>query len=363
MATTQYDWTTSPITRSFTTSEKEKPATKDLVFGTQFTDHMLLMNYDKGQGWHSPRILPYGPIPIDPAAKCLHYAQEVFEGMKAYLTPQGEVQLFRAKDNIARLNLSCERMCIPTLDPDLALQCIEALVAQEKDWIPQEKDASLYIRPFIFANDAALGVHASEHFLFGVILSPVGAYYPEGLNPVKIYVEPRDVRAVKGGTGMAKTGGNYAASLRAGEVAEEKGFTQVLWLDGVHRKYVDEVGAMNVMFLLDGKILTPDLNGAVLDGITRRSCLALLADWGYTIEERRIEISELFQAMEEGRLQEAWGCGTAAVISPIGSLTWEDAQFQINQGEIGALTQRLYTSLTDIQWGRCPDTHGWVSKV
>ncbi len=343
--------------------KKTTPSAQELVFGTNFTDHMLLMNYDQGKGWHSPRIVPYGPIAIDPAAKCLHYAQEVFEGLKAYLSPQGEVQLFRPKDNVARLNLSCARMCIPEIDPDLALTCIKELVSLEKDWIPKEKDASLYIRPYVFANDSALGVHASHHYLFAIILCPVGAYYPEGLNPVKIYVESRDVRAVKGGTGMAKTGGNYAASLRAGEEAEKKGFTQVLWLDAVERKYVDEVGAMNVMFLVDGKVITPDLNGAVLDGITRRSALALLREWGYVVEERRIAVEELFSALEAGTLTEAWGCGTAAVISPIGSLTWQDNNQAINQGNIGSLTQRLYDTLTDIQWGREADTHDWVMKL
>lgn len=353
-------WT---ITTETLLQTKEKPATKDLVFGTNFTDRMFLMNYDHGKGWHSPRIVPYGPIPIDPAAKCLHYAQEAFEGMKAYRSPNEEILLFRPLDNIRRLNQSCERVCIPTLDEDNTLDAIKTLVALEKDWIPKETDASLYIRPFIFANDAALGVHASHHYIFAIILCPVGAYYPQGLNPVSIYVESEDVRAVKGGTGMAKTGGNYAASLRAGEVAEKKGYTQVLWLDGVHRKYVEEVGAMNVMFLVDGKIITPDLNGSVLDGITRRSCIAILKEWGYTVEERRIDVAELFQAMADGRLTEAWGCGTAAVISPIGALAWEDTSHIINNNEIGSLTQKLYDNLTGIQWGRLEDTFGWSVTV
>ncbi len=363
MASTQLDLAKATIPVAEITNPKEKPATKDLVFGTNFTDRMFLMNYDHGRGWHDPRIVPYGPISLDPAAKCLHYAQEVFEGLKAYISPQGEVQLFRAKDNLERLNLSCQRMCIPELDVESTLEHIKTLVTAEKDWIPQEDNASLYIRPFIFANDAALGVHASHHYIFCVILCPVGAYYPEGLNPVKIYVEAQDVRAVKGGTGMAKTGGNYAASLRAGEEAEKKGFTQVLWLDAVHRKYVEEVGAMNVMFLLGDKVVTPDLNGSVLDGITRRSCLALLREWGYTVEERRIEVAELFTAMENGQLKEAWGTGTAAVISPIGSLAWEEKSGDINGGNIGSLTQKLYDNLTGIQWGKVPDPFAWVTKV
>lgn len=351
------------ITIEQVAQKKEKPETKDLIFGTNFTDHMLLMNYDHGQGWHSPRIVPYGPIPIDPAAKCLHYAQEVFEGLKAYRSPEGEILLFRPRDNIRRLNQSSARMCIPEIEEDLVLDCIKTIVDLEKDWIPKEQDASLYIRPFIFANDAALGVHASHHYIFAIILCPVGAYYPQGLNPVSIFVENQDVRAVKGGTGTAKTGGNYAASLRAGELAEEKGYTQVLWLDGIHRKYVDEVGAMNVMFLVDGKILTPDLNGSVLDGITRRSCIALLKEWGYTIEERRIDVAELFTAMKNGTLTEAWGCGTAAVVSPIGSLAMDDEKILINDGNIGTLTQKLYDNLTGIQWGRIPDPFDWSMKL
>lgn len=349
------------ITRSKTL--KQKPPVEDLVFGTNFTDHMFLLDYGKGLGWHRPRIEPYGPIPICPAAKCLHYAQEVFEGLKAYRSPQDEILLFRPRDNLRRLNQSCDRMCIPNIDEDFALKAMKKLINLEKDWIPKEKDTSLYVRPFIFANDNALGVHASEHYIFAIILCPVGAYYPEGLNPVSIYVESQDVRAVKGGTGMAKTGGNYAASLRAGEVAEEKGFTQVLWLDAVERKYVEEVGAMNVMFKVGDRILTPDLNGSVLDGITRRSSIALLKSWGFVVEERRIDIEELFDAAKAGVLEEAWGCGTAAVISPIGSLSWQETSVDINGGSIGELTQKLYNNLTDIQWGRAEDQFDWVMKI
>ncbi len=345
------------------TELKEKPAVEDLVFGTNFTDHMFLMDYETGKGWYNPRIVPFGPLPIMPAAKCLHYSQEVFEGLKAYRSPSNEILLFRPKDNMRRLNLSSQRMCIPEIDEDFALKAIKKLVNVERDWIPSEAGTSLYIRPFIFANDNALGVHASHHFIFAIILCPVGAYYPEGLNPVSIYVESEDVRAVKGGTGMAKTGGNYAASLRAGERAESKGFTQVLWLDAVHRKYVEEVGAMNVMFKVGDRILTPDLNGSVLDGITRRSSIALLKSWGFVVEERRIDIEELFDAAKAGVLEEAWGCGTAAVISPIGSLTWEDTEVDINGGAIGSLTQKLYQGLTDIQWGREEDPFDWVVKV
>lgn len=349
------------ITRAATL--KEKPESSTLVFGKNMTDHMFLVDYDEGQGWHDPRIVPYGPLQIDPAAKVLHYAEEIFEGLKAYRTADGAIQLFRPDCNIERMNQSAERMCLPQIPEELALAAIIGLVKLERDWVPGEKDTSLYIRPFMIGMDPALGVHASHHVTFVIIVCPVGAYYPEGLNPVKIYVEDEDVRAVKGGTGMAKTGGNYAASLRAGDRAEKNGYSQVLWLDGVHRKYIEEVGSMNVMFKIAGKILTPDLNGSVLPGITRRSCIQLLKDWGYEVEERRISAEELFEAAEQGTLEEAWGTGTAAVVSPIGELAMEDKKVSINNNQIGEITQRLYDVLTGIQWGRLADPHGWIVKV
>lgn len=349
------------ITRAATL--KEKPDSSTLVFGKNMTDHMFLADYDEGQGWHDPRIVPYGPLQIDPAAKVLHYAEEIFEGLKAYRTADGSIQLFRIKDNIDRMNKSADRLCLPKIPEDLAMAGIMELVKVEQDWVPSEKDTSLYIRPFMIGLDAALGVHSSKHVQFVVIVCPVGAYYPEGLNPVKIYVEDQDVRAVKGGTGMAKTGGNYAASLRAGDRAEKAGYSQVLWLDGVHRKYIEEVGSMNVMFKVAGKILTPDLNGSVLDGITRRSCIQLLKDWGYEVEERRISAEELFEAAENGTLEEAWGTGTAAVVSPIGELAMEDKKVTVSGGKIGPITQKLYDELTGIQWGRVADPHNWITKL
>ena len=349
------------ITRAATL--KEKPDSSKLVFGKNMTDHMFLVDYDEGQGWHDPRIVPYGPLQIDPAAKVLHYAEEIFEGLKAYRTADGSIQLFRIKDNIDRMNKSAERLCLPQIPEELAMAGIMELVKVEQDWVPSEKDTSLYIRPFMIGLDAALGVHSSKHVQFIVIVCPVGAYYPEGLNPVKIYVEDQDVRAVKGGTGMAKTGGNYAASLRAGDRAEKAGYSQVLWLDGVHRKYIEEVGSMNVMFKVAGKILTPDLNGSVLDGITRRSCIQLLKDWGYEVEERRISAEELFEAAENGTLEEAWGTGTAAVVSPIGELAMEDKKVTVSGGKIGPVTQKLYDELTGIQWGRVADPHNWITKL
>ena len=342
---------------------KEKPASSTLVFGKSMTDHMFIVDYDEGQGWHDPRIVPYGPLQIDPAAKVLHYAEEIFEGLKAYRTADGTIQLFRPLDNIARMNKSAERLCLPQIPEELALAGITELVKLERDWVPHEEGTSLYIRPFMIGTDPALGVHSSHHVQYIVIVCPVGAYYPEGLAPVKIYVESEDVRAVKGGTGYTKCGGNYAASIRAGERAEGQGYAQVLWLDGVHRKYIEEVGAMNVMFKVNGKILTPDLNGSVLDGITRRSCIQLLKDWGYEVEERRISYEELFQAAEDGTLEEAWGTGTAAVVSPIGELAMEGKKVTISGNQIGELTQKLYDNLTGIQWGRLADPHNWIMKL
>ena len=336
---------------------KEKPDSSTLVFGKNMTDHMFIVDYDEGKGWHDPRIVPYGPLQIDPAAKVLHYAEEIFEGLKAYRTADGSIQLFRPDCNIERMNNSAERMCLPQIPAELAMAGITELVKLERDWVPTEKDTSLYIRPFMIGRDA------SHHVQFIIVVCPVGAYYPEGLAPVKIYVEQEDVRAVKGGTGMAKTGGNYAASLRAGDRAEKAGYSQVLWLDGVHRKYIEEVGAMNVMFKINGKILTPDLNGSVLPGVTRRSCIQLLKDWGYEVEERRISAEELFEAAKNGTMEEAWGTGTAAVVSPIGELAEGDEKVIISGNKIGPVTQRLYDELTGIQWGRLPDTHGWTVKV
>jgi len=342
---------------------KAKPDPDKLGFGKIFTDHMFMMNYTAGKGWHDPRIVPYGPISLEPCAMVFHYAQEVFEGMKAYRSPDGGVQLFRPMDNIRRLNDSCDRLCIPHVPEEETLEYLKQLVRLEADWVPSAEGTSLYIRPFIIATDASLGVHASHTYIFCIILSPVGSYYPEGINPVKIYVEDDDVRAVKGGTGYTKCGGNYAASIRAGERAEKAGYTQVLWLDGVHRKYIEEVGSMNVLFKIDGKIVTPELTGSVLPGITRRSCLELLRDWGYDVEERLLSVDELFTAAEEGRLEEAFGSGTAAVVSPIGEMGWEEHHVTICNGEIGPLTHKLYDTLTGIQWGKLPDPYGWVVKL
>lgn len=349
------------VTRAATL--KSKPDPDKLVFGKTFTDHMFLMNYHTDKGWHDPRVVPYAPFSMDPATMVFHYAQEIFEGLKAYRTPEGGVQLFRPMDNVRRMNDSCERMCIPRLPEELTLEAIRTLVRLEADWVPDKPGTSLYIRPFIIATDVSLGVHASHSYIFCIITCPVGSYYPEGINPVRIYVEDEDVRAVKGGTGHAKCGGNYAASIRAGQKAEEEGFTQVLWLDGVHRKYIEEVGSMNVLFKVDGQVITPALSGSVLPGITRRSCLELLRDWGVPVSERLITARELFDAADQGKLEEAFGSGTAAVVSPIGEMRWENRTAIINDGKIGYLTQRLYDTITGIQWGTEPDPYGWTMKL
>lgn len=340
-----------------------KPDENNLGFGLTYTDHMFLMDYNREEGWHNARIVPFGPLPIHPAAVVLHYATEVFEGLKAYRTADGSVQLFRPIENVKRMNNSAERMCLPTLDEDDAMQAITEFVKLEEDFVPHKDGTSLYIRPYMFASEANLGLHGIKEAVFAIIASPSGSYYAEGINPVSIMIETEDVRAVRGGTGFAKCGGNYACSTRAGERAEKLGYSQVLWLDGVHQKYVEEVGSMNVMFKINGKIITPDLIGTVLPGITRKSILEVLREEGYEIEERRISVDEIIEALEKGELEEAWGCGTAAVISPVGKLAYNGKEYVINDCKIGELTQHLYDTLTGIQWGKLPDTHNWIVKL
>ena len=349
---------------TLTDSPKAKPADESkLGFGKIFTDHMFLMDYEAGKGWYNPRIVPFGPISLSPASSVLHYGTEIFEGMKAYRTANGEICMFRPMENIRRLNNSAERLCLPQLDEEFALNALDTLVELEKDWVPHSEGTSLYIRPFMYGADPQLGVHAVHSATFVIICSPVGAYYAEGINPVKIVIEDEDVRAVRGGTGYAKCGGNYAASLRAGAKAEKRGYTQVLWLDGVERKYIEEVGSMNVMFKVGGKIITPALTGSVLPGITRKSCIELLRSWGYEVEERLFSIDELKEAAENGTLEEAWGTGTAAVVSPIGWLSYIDTEYVVGDSKIGEVTQKLYDELTAIQWGRSEDLFGWCHTV
>ena len=349
------------ITKTACPAAKPDPAT--LGFGKVFTDHMFIMEYTAEKGWHDARIVPFGKIELHPACTALHYGSEVFEGLKAYRKADGSVQLFRPIENIRRMNRSAERLCLPEIPEDIAMQVLTEFVKFEQDWVPSAPGTSLYIRPFMYGNDETLGVHSVKHATFMIITSPVGSYYKEGINPVKIMIEADDVRAVRGGTGEAKCGGNYAASNRAGEKAEKKGYSQVLWLDGVERKYIEEVGAMNVMFKIDGEIVTPMLTGSILPGITRKSCIEMLKAEGYKVSERLISVDELGKALEDGKLEEAWGCGTAAVISPIGELCYKDVKYIINDGKIGEVTAHLYDTITGIQWGRLPDKYGWTKPL
>ncbi|NLK52348.1 MAG: branched-chain amino acid aminotransferase [Syntrophomonadaceae bacterium] len=346
-----------------TNHPKPKPDQDQLGFGLYFTDHMFIMDYIEGQGWHDPRIVPYAPLILDPSTMVFHYGQAIFEGLKAYKTKHGRILLFRPQKNMERINLSNDRICIPPIDTGLAVEAIKAIVEVDKDWIPEAEGTSLYIRPFIIATDPFLGVRPSYTYKFIIILSPVGAYYPEGIDPVKIFVENKYVRAVKGGTGFAKTPGNYAASLKAQVEAKEKGYTQVLWLDGVERKYIEEVGTMNVFFKINGKVITPMLEGSILPGITRDSTISLLKDWGVEVIERKISIQELYEAHAQGRLEEAFGTGTAAVISPIGELNWEGNKIVINEGKTGDLSAKIYNTITGIQKGDIEDKYGWTVEV
>ena len=343
---------------------KEKPDWNALGFGKYFTDHMFIMDYHEGQGWHDARIVPYQNLSLDPACMVFHYAQEMFEGLKAYRTPAGKIQLFRPDKNIERMNNTNERLCIPALCPEDVLDALKALVEVEKDWVPSADGTSLYIRPFIIATDVQLGVHPSKSYKFMIILCPVGSYYAEGIKPVKIFVEREYVRAVKGGTGFAKIGGNYACSLIGQKKAEEMGYSQVLWLDGIEHKYIDEVGAMNVFFVINGKVITPALDeGNILPGVTRNSCIAMLKELGYDVEERKLSLDEVIEAHKNGVLNEAFGTGTAAVISPMGLLDVGDMKIEINNNEIGPVAKKLYDTLTGIQWGRIEDKFNWTVKV
>ena len=351
------------ITITKTTAPKAKPDESALGFGKIFTDHMFMMDYNKETGWTNARIVPFENLSIHPASTVLHYGSEIFEGLKAYRRADSKVQLFRPIENIRRMNRSAERLCLPELPEEETLEALLKFVEVEQDWTPHSEGTSLYLRPFLFGNDESLGVHAVSNATFIIIASPVGSYYAEGINPVKIMIEDEDVRAVRGGTGYAKCGGNYAASNRAGERAAQQGYSQVLWLDGVERKYIEEVGAMNVMFKIDGEVVTPMLSGSILPGITRMSCLEVLRKEGYKVSERLISIDELEEAMKNGKLEEAWGCGTAAVISPIGELCYKGVKYAVNNGEIGETTQHLYDTLTGIQWGKIEDTFGWVVEL
>ncbi len=346
-----------------TTTPKPKPDLDKLGFGRVFTDHMFMMDYNNEAGWHNPRIRPYGPMELDPSTAVFHYAQAVFEGMKAFRTADGRILLFRPRQNMSRLNKSNARMVIPLIDEAFCLEAIKQLVRLDQDWIPSALGMSLYIRPFIIATDPVLGVRRSSTYRFITILSPVGAYYEQGISPISIHVESEYVRAVRGGTGFAKAAGNYGGSLKAQEEAHQEGHSQVLWLDGIERRYVEEVGAMNVFFRIGDEMITPELGDSILPGITRDSVIHLLRHWGITVTERKLAIDELFQAYEEGKLLEALGSGTAAAISPIGKLAWKGRTITIGDGKIGEWSQKLYDTLTGIQSGRIRDEWGWTAEL
>jgi len=345
------------------TQLKEKQGEENLVFGVEFTDHMFTMDYTEGKGWHDPMIMPYGPIELMPSAMVLHYAQEVFEGLKAYKTPDGEVQLFRPQENFKRMNRSNERMCIPQIDEAFVLKALKTLIKIDEDWIPRSAGTSLYLRPFVFATDPFVGVRVSNTYKFMIIMSPVGSYYKGGLAPCHIYVENEYARTVRGGTGEAKCGGNYAGGLAAQEKVHAKGYEQILWLDGEKRQYIEEVGTSNVFFLIDGVFVTPSLEGTILSGITRKSVIELLRHWGETVVERRITIDEFYELYKQGKIQEAFATGTAAVISPIGTLGWQDKTMTFNHGEIGEYTQKIYNTLYGVQTGHIKDTLNWIVKL
>ncbi|OPA79279.1 branched chain amino acid aminotransferase [Paenibacillus selenitireducens] len=351
------------ITIEYTTKKKQQPHVNQLGFGKYFTDHMFIMDYDTEKGWYDPRIVPYQPILMDPASKVFHYGQTVFEGLKAYKTADERILLFRPDKNMKRLNKSNDRLSIPAIDEELALEALKQLILTDQDWIPEAVGTSLYVRPFVIATESCLGVAPSRQYKFMIILSPVGSYYAEGINPVSIHVESEYVRAVAGGVGNAKTAGNYAAGLKAQEGATDLGYAQVLWLDGVHRKYIEEVGSMNVFFRINDTVVTPMINGSILEGITRATVIELLQHWNIPVEERRISIEELVEAQHNGSLKEAFGTGTAAVISPIGSLHYQDEKLVLGDGITGELSKKIYDAVTGIQNGVLPDTYGWTIEI
>ncbi len=350
-----------PVTRTALPKQKLQDESK-LGFGSLFSDHMFIAEHDEQNGWHNERIVPYQPFCIDPASPVLHYSLEVFEGLKAYHYENGEVGLFRPEQNAARLNRSAARMCLPQIDEALQLEALETLVDLERAWVPKSPGTSLYLRPAIFGDGRQLGISKAQRHIFFIVCSPSGAFYAKGITPLKIYIEDKLVRAVVGGTGDVKTGGNYAASLLAAVNAKQRGFDQVLWLDGCEKKYIEEVGAMNVMFVIDGELITPATDGSILNGITRRSVIDLARHFGIPCVERRISVGELFERYRAGKLTEAFGTGTAAVISPIGEMEYRGETIKLGD-EIGPVARRMYDTLTGIQTGRLPDEFGWTRIV
>lgn len=339
------------------------PDEDHLGFGKYFTDHMFAMDYHKGKGWHSPRIVPYEAFSIHPSSMVLHYGQAIFEGIKAFKTADKRIVVFRPNDYLTRFNRSADILCIPRMDLDVVHAGLRKLLATERNWVPGKLGTSLYIRPFVIANDPYVGVKLSEEYRLFIILSPVGAYYAAGFDPVSIKVEDKYARTIKGGIGEAKTPGNYAASLRAQEDAKKEGFAQVLWLDGAERKYIEEVGTMNIFFKINGEIVTPELDGCILSGITRKTVLELTRDWGMKVSERRISVNEVFEAHAKGQLDEVFGSGTAAVISPVGELSWKGRKIVINNNQTGPTARKLFDTITSIQQGRIADKFGWVEEI
>lgn len=343
---------------------RPKPADESkLIFGKSFCDHMFIVNHVAGKGWIDPRVVPYAPMSMDPAAMVLHYGQGIFEGLKAYRCRNGEIHLFRPQKNCERMNRSARRMCMPEIDVDLQFKAIDSLLKLDKDWIPHSIGSSLYIRPTMIASEPALGVRPANEYLYFIITCPVGAYYPEGFNPIKIYVSDEYVRAVRGGVGESKTMANYAASLYAAEMAKKKGFTQVLWLDAVERRYIEEVGTMNIFFLIGDELVTPPLTGSILPGVTRDSVIQMAGHWGITVHERLITIDEVIDTAKSGAMKECFGTGTAAVISPVGRISYKEESFQVRDGGVGELSQKLYDGIVAIQYGEKEDPFGWVRKV
>jgi branched-chain amino acid aminotransferase len=343
---------------------KEKPKDESkLGFGDIYADHMLIIDYEKGKGWFNARIEPFGNLHINPAAMALHYGQLIFEGLKAYRGQDGSIYLFRARDNFARFNRSATRLVMPEVDMDLVMDGMKKLILLDKDWVPHSEGTSLYIRPTMLASEPHLGVRPATEYLFFIIIGPVGAYYPEGLNPVKIYVEDRYIRAAVGSTGEAKAAGNYAGSLLAAEEAKEKGFTQVLWLDANERKYVEEVGTMNMFFVIENEVITAPLTGSILPGVTRDSVIHMVKDWGMKMSERSLSIDEVIAAAKDGRVNEAFGTGTAAVISPVGQITYRGEDHVVAGGKMGELSQKLYDEIVAIQYGEKEDPYGWREKI
>jgi branched-chain amino acid aminotransferase len=343
---------------------KSKPADESkLGFGQIFTDHMFNMWYHENKGWYDAKILPYRPIPLDPAAMCLHYGQLIFEGMKAYRGKDGSIYLFRPTENIRRMNTSAKRLCMPTLDENDFMEALKKLVILEKEWIPHGSGTSMYIRPTMIATETAIGVHPANAYLFYIIVGPVGAYYPEGFSPTKIYVIEDYVRAAPGGIGFCKAAGNYAASLLASQYAIERGYTQVLWLDAIERKYVEEVGTSNIFFVIQDELITPPLSGTILPGVTRDSVIKLARSWGVKVTERSLSMDEIVSAAAKGHLQEAFASGTAAIVSPIGKIAYRGNEYTFQDGSVGALTRRLYNEILQIQYGEKEDPFGWRVKI